>query len=466
MKKTFKTLAIILVFILSLSFFGCGPITVKGGPAKTDAVTSNGGLSVIKGDYLYFVNGYISHDDLKGNQNKYGNVTNGGIYRAKLENGKLMYDISEDKDGNEVKTLKNVELLVPKLAGFEYTSLYIFGDYIYFATPNTEKDQSSGETRFDLTDFYCVKLNGGSIYRLRNAANISSLSNFKFTAIGNFVYLTYLSDGTIYNVKIAGKDVKNTTKIAENVRSFAMYSEETSYTENLSEYAKFVYYTRDFTDDEKSITGNVLAKASLETNEETVLRRDNFNTYTVQVAKNSKIYYTKTNSDVTNAYLYAREIENFVEATETQLTTVVYSSTVYILDDIGDYPQGVVVSENNYLLQLVGIKDPTTDIIVLSEGSFTIAFVRGAYVYGKDADGNIVRINYQTKTTEILVEADDNIQTTHFDYNNGYLYYIVKYTNDNGDSYYLNRVFATATEKEPEFVGVFDKNDLPKADEE
>lgn len=461
MKKTLKTLAIILVFIFSLSFFGCGAITVKGGPEKTDPVTSNGGLSVTKGDYLYFVNGYISNDDLKGNQNKYGRVTNGGIYRAKLENGKLMYEISEDEDGNEVKTLKDVELLVPKLAGFEYTSLYIFGDYIYFSTPNTEKDQSTGEIRFDLTDFYCVKLNGGNIYKLQNATNISSIDNFKFTAIGNFVYLTYLSDGTIYNLKISGKDVQETTIIAENVTSFSMYVEDTSYTDNLNENAKYVYYTRSFNEDEKSVTGNVLAKTNLETNEEVVLRRDNCNTYSVQTAKNNRIYYTRTNSDVTNAYLYTRGLKNFVESKEIQLTIVAYTSSVYVLDDIGDFPQGVVVSEGDKLLLLTGIEDPETDMTVLSEASFTILFVRGEFIYGKDADDNIVKINYQTKTTEILVESDDNIQTTHFDYNSGYIYYILKYTNDNGDSYYLNRVFATATEKEVEFVGVLDKEDLP-----
>lgn len=465
MKKTLKTLAIILVFIFSLSFFGCGTITVKGGPAKTDAVTSNGGLSVTKGDYLYFVNGYVSHDDLKGNQNKYGNVKNGGIYRAKLENGKLMYDITEGEDGEEVKTLKNVELVVPKLAGFEYTSLYIFGDYIYFSSPNTEKDQATGEVRFDLTDFYCVKLNGGDIHRLQNATNISSITNFKFTAIGNFVYLTYLSDGTIYNLKISGKNVQQTTKIAENVTSFSTYVEETSYTDNLNENAKYVYYTRSFNEDEKSVTGNVLAKANLETNEETVLRRDNHNTYTVTTAKNNRIYYTKTNSDVTNAYLYTKELDNFVESNETQLTIVAYTSTLYVLDDIGDYPEGVVVSEGNKLLHLVGIEDPKTDMIVLSDASFTIFFVKGAYIYGKDANENIVRINYQTKATEILIEHDDNIQTTHFDYNGGYIYYILKYTNDNGDSYYLNRVFATATEKQVEFVGVLDKDDLPSEEE-
>lgn len=466
MKKTLKTLAIILVFIFSLSFFGCGAVTVKGGPEKSDPVTSNGGLSVTKGDYLYFVNGYISNDDLKGNQNKYGRVTNGGIYRAKLNNGKLMYEISEDDDGNEVKTLKDVELLVPKLAGFEYTSLYIFGDYIYFSSPNTEKDQSTGEIRFDLTDFYCVKLNGGKIYKLQNATNISDVNNFKFTAIGNFVYLTYLSNSTIYNLKISGKDVQETTIIAENVTSFSMYVEETSYTDNLNENAKFVYYTRSFKDGEDSVTGNVLAKANLETNEETTLRRDNYNTYSVQTAKNNKIYYTRTNSDVTNAYLYAKELKNFVESTETQLTIVAYSSTLYVLDDIDDFPQGVVVSEGNKLLLVTGIKYPETDMTILYDGSFTISFVRGEFVYGKDADGNIVRVNYQNKTTETLVESDDNIQTTHFDYNSGYIYYILKYTNDNGDSYYLNRVFATSNEKEVEFVGVLDKDDLPDEEED
>ena len=57
-----KILSIALILILSLSFFtGCSNFTpLTGGPALNDAVTSNGGAAVRKGDFLYFVNGVLN----------------------------------------------------------------------------------------------------------------------------------------------------------------------------------------------------------------------------------------------------------------------------------------------------------------------------------------------------------------------------------------------------------------------
>jgi len=464
MKKIFKTLAIIFVFIMAFSLVGCGTITLKGGPKKADPVTSNGSMAVRKGDYLYFVNGFISNADLKGQQNDYGNVKKGGIYRAKLVNGELMYDIETTDDEEEIKTLKNVELLVPKLAGFEFSGLYIYGNYIYFATPNTEKDEE-GETRFDLTDFYCVKLNGGEIHRLANGVNIKNLADFAFTGIDNRVYLTYFADGNIYNLKIDGKEVESREKLAENVTSFAMLTNDSVQSVELSSDAKYVYYTRDFTENESSVTGNVMAKANLKTNEESVLRRDNNNTYSIKGVKNGSIYYTRVNESVTNAYVYSKSLDNFVESPEKQLTIVAYSSSMYVLDVMDGYAQGVIVNEKDKLLLLTGITNPETDINTLYEGAFTTLLIKGEYIYGTDADSNLIRINFQTGEQTTLLTSDTKIYSNYMDYDNGYLYYLVEYTNDNGTSYYMNRLYLNAEEYESEFIGVFNSKDKPEVEE-
>ena len=57
-----------------------------------ETVYGNGGTSVTKGDYVYFVNSYTSYNGLEKNDNNTGEVTNSAIYRTKLSGGKVNYD--------------------------------------------------------------------------------------------------------------------------------------------------------------------------------------------------------------------------------------------------------------------------------------------------------------------------------------------------------------------------------------
>lgn len=447
-KKLFSLLAICFVIISIFTLSSCGGITLSGGPNKTDLVTGNGSLTVRKGDYLYFVNGYVSNSTLKGSDNKYGNAKNGAIYRAQLENGKLMYDVSEDEDGNEVKTLKNVELLVPKVAGFEYTNLYIYGQTLYFTSPNTEKDDT-GKTRFDLTDVFAVSIIGGKPSKIANAINLTSKDNLTINEVNGKVYLNYLSNSTLVCKKISGTSVSRTTIVKGSVSSFAV--------SNVLLEQNYVYYSRAINEDEHAITGNVLAKLNVETGVETILYKDNVNTYSVKSVKNGKVYYTKTNSLITNAYIYSKNIENFVTSDEVQYTSYAYSSTQYVVDLGEGYVNGVLVNEADKLMLITGINNPENDIIVLYTGTFTYLTNLGEFVYGKDTNGNLVRINIQTKQQEILVESSENLymdMNSNFDIETGYIYYYVSYTGENEEvGYYLNRTYINQVEKESEFLG-------------
>ena len=447
-KKLLSILAICFIFISLFTFSGCGEITLSGGPSVNEAVTGNGSVAVQKGNYLYFVNGFVSNKDLKGADNSYGVARNGAIYRAELSNNKLMYDVTTNEDGEEVKTLKNVELLVPMVAGFENTSLYICGETLFYTSPNTEKD-NTGAIRFDLTDIFAINLRGGKPVKISNAVNFTLKNQFIVNQIGNFIYLTYLNGSEIYNVKISGASVVSKVKVAENVSSIA-YAQD-------GDEINYVYYTRSFKESENNITGNVLAKTDVTNNEETILYKDNFNTYEVKKVANGKIYYTKTNSLTTNAYIYSKNLENFILNEEKQYTAVAYTNSQYILDIGAGYNNGVIVNENDKLLFLTGITNPEEECITLYDGAFTMLGIYGENIYGKDAENNIIRVNIQNKEKEILVN-NENINldmTVNFDYDNGYIYYYVKYTgNDEDAGYYLNRTYVNQTEKETELVGI------------
>ena len=89
-------------------------------PAK-----STGCFAVTKGVYVYFINGVQSNTA----DNAYGEPEKGAIYRISTENfAKHSY--------------AEVDCVVPHVAfNFDYdTGLFIYGNYIYFATPSVNRD--------------------------------------------------------------------------------------------------------------------------------------------------------------------------------------------------------------------------------------------------------------------------------------------------------------------------------------
>ena len=145
------------------------------------AATSNGGFAVEKGGYVYYINGSAAYD---GN-NTFGEVEKGALMRISNENLKA---------GNYGAT----ETVVPLLfAAQNYDSgIYIFGDYVYFATPTTDKDLD-GNVLSDSLDFKRAKLDGSetmstAYFRLDNN---SKQYRFVQTEEGGDVYCLYV-DGS------------------------------------------------------------------------------------------------------------------------------------------------------------------------------------------------------------------------------------------------------------------------------
>ena len=119
MKKKLLSLIIMCIMAVSVLFAGCTPKGLRDNPATDANVVSNGGMTVVKGDYLYFVNGFEDETKLTKYDNKYGKVTHAGIYRTKLVNGQ----IQKDKDG----FLSSVDQVVSKVVGFGNGGFYKIG---------------------------------------------------------------------------------------------------------------------------------------------------------------------------------------------------------------------------------------------------------------------------------------------------------------------------------------------------
>ncbi len=157
------------------------------------AATSNGGFAVEKGGYVYYINGSAAYD---GN-NTFGEVEKGALMRISTDNLKA---------GNYTQT----ETVVPLLfAAQNYDSgIYIFGDYVYFATPTTDKDLD-GNVQSDSLDFKRAKLDGSETmstpyFRLDNN---SKQYRFVQTEAGGDVYCLYVDGSALksFNTK-TGKE--------------------------------------------------------------------------------------------------------------------------------------------------------------------------------------------------------------------------------------------------------------------
>ena len=153
MKK--KILSLLLILFLGLSVFltGCKENVLTDNPETGASTISNGGMTVVKGDYLYYTNGYIDvgSEDFKVDDNEFGKVRKSAIYRTKLVNGEIV----KNKDG----FVENTELVVPKVVGFDNGGFYIIDDYIYYATPNMNYGEN-GKLQTDRVEFYKINING------------------------------------------------------------------------------------------------------------------------------------------------------------------------------------------------------------------------------------------------------------------------------------------------------------------
>ena len=181
--------ALILCLLTIFSAVGCGETSwgpIKGGPSKTDAVESNGGMVVKKGEYIYFVNGVESYTS----SNKFGKVVKGSICRAKESD------------------LSDLQVIVPKIinSGDQFAGIQIYGNYVYYASPTTSKDKD-GKVQNTYLDFCRTKLDGTGTERLFYVNDRTT--QYRFIEVNGTLYIMYFEPGgNIYSYNTAKKEKK------------------------------------------------------------------------------------------------------------------------------------------------------------------------------------------------------------------------------------------------------------------
>ncbi len=460
------------------AFFGlsaCGSSELSSeGPAQTDVVIGNGGLSVQKGDYLYFVNGYLEQSDIEA-ATKESNIIHSAIYRVKLTNGKVT-EIDGDEANKEFK-LKNTCKVVSKVAGFEYSNLYIFGDYLYFSTPNTRSPTRGEETTndsgnlLDHIDFYRVKLDGTHEQRIYSCDSVNTDTDMAMFVVGDKFYQV-IKDGkklvlTVDNGKVMEKVIsEKATSVA-----FPLYKNDQSFNIN-----KFVFYTEDL-GEEDDVTGSKIMKYDLEKAESEQLLGGDGETYTLFGMSGDCVFYTYKQTSAVGAYIYCQYYDGKKFETA-QLSDMVYSTTITKFIPASSDFQGSILfydGTNTYFRQVsmdANVKyDPANDLVLTSTDVISkLVTVKGNKIYYNDSGLNSIVFNQSNPEaqSEITVDTPVTTNVANFDVNGDAIFYLVN-RNDHAYLHYTNSLLRDAKDKNVEyhhFVGQLLEDDYELKEED
>ena len=208
---------------LSLAACGYKFTPLSGGPAADAAVVSNGGFVVEKGDYVYFINGIETQES----DNSYGTPVKGALVR--MSKSDVLAGKSKDENGNPT-----AEIVVPSLmvAGDYYSGLFIYGDRIYYATPNNVRN-TSGVVETNFLDFKSAKLDGSDI---KDHFRISDReSTYRFIQLKN--------DGPVYVAYSNGSGEVHSYNLSTDTDT-TLFAGATDYTFSTTDKGDgWIYYT-------------------------------------------------------------------------------------------------------------------------------------------------------------------------------------------------------------------------------
>lgn len=457
MKKKIFSVLIMCFIAVSLVLTGCKPRGLGDNPATEAQTISNGGMSVVKGDYLYFVNGYVDETTIdtttEFKKYKEGKVTRGAIYRTKLEDS----EICKDKDG--FLESDKTDLVVSRVVGFSNGGFYIIDDTIYYATPYMMLDKD-GTALTDRVEFRSININGDTKTDKQVYVTETHMDDLDWTMykVDGKVYLLVYCNSHIYSVDTTNGDIVADIK---SPSTYAFYHEDNYSTgkDRSADRYRYVYYTRSVATEDgvsANFSGNVVCAFDV-TNGKTTAKLNNVNNDTIDIvcAEDFYIYYTKTDSTSLKK-LYRHDTREAWKNDNLSDMTGGIAYTSYTPCPFGDY---VIASNDNgtYVVSGESATLVTTD-------SITILNIYGGYAYYLNSE---VLHRFQISNPsndEIVVSDDKTIKTTSsalLDFDGQRLYVFAVY---NTDYYYMDYIDETSLKER--FVGVFADGETPEAPEQ
>jgi len=185
-KSILGAIAVSAALISAVCFSACTPesysIEKLEDYVSAATVTSNGGFVVQKGEFVYFINGEAAYNA----DNTFGNAKKGALMRIRE---------TDLQKGDYEKA----QTVVPMLfVSQDYDSgIFIHGDYVYYATPTTDKDEY-GNVKNTMIDFKRAKLDGTDTMGGYFFQSSDNDGQFRFVKGENgVVYCLYVENGVL-----------------------------------------------------------------------------------------------------------------------------------------------------------------------------------------------------------------------------------------------------------------------------
>lgn len=491
-KKLLILLSCILCCILVIT--GCGKAPLVGGPSADSVVYGNGGMAVVKGNYLYFSNAYKPLSEVKVNENKFGQETLSAIYRVKIEENGL---IALDENG----FITGAEIVAEQISGYEYSGLYIFGDYIYYTTPYTSKD-GDGNDITGLVKFCRVKLDGTNYKEIYTTkAYTAETSKYAMTEVDGNVYINVYDGTDLISVEVKGSRV-NVRTLVEGVTSADFVDQTTVNGVALCEFERYAYYTRAVDSKKDGLsTGTVVGRIKYATDkpaEETLYKGQK--AYTIDKVANNRLFVKLS------GYIYSTADFSFDENKMTKYTYQADASNSGLLGDyivVEDNNQAqttdangfiienkqdlgfVAVFDTNKIVYFKGLNNSVTifdgdeesvegvTLLYVTENNDVYYMVKGKEtVYRK----NLLTDTKNTPATEVVsnvpVDTSSSDAKKYFDFDNNYFFYYDTVADTNEVNHYLHIVKVDNGYKNDEneniakYLGVLDLEDTEEKTEE
>lgn len=296
MKKFFKSFLVIMIAAcVALPLTACkkkvSPTTVDLTNVKTvNGVSTNGGITAVYGEYLYFINGTKTNDGTSQSDN-----TRSAICRVKY-------------DATTGETTGDMEIVVDELVGFEDGSLYFFGDYMYYATPCSDKN-ASADVLYNKTTFKRYDLVNKKSYSIYTTAENNSSATIKYAyyisgeTLNLLVYEQLSGTGTIKSIRIDKKIKENYTISDVTSCLFSENFGQATTSNAIVDANSFVYYTKDPAAFEYPQDGVIVYKTSPTTNNSAVISYEGYD-IALKTIRAGKLVYS------CNDVLYAQMITN------------------------------------------------------------------------------------------------------------------------------------------------------------
>lgn len=236
MKKFLKTFFSLVVAVVCLLGFTACKTPISATTVSVDKVESsngvstNGGVTVVHDGYMYFINGTKDNDGTNSSKNK-----RGAICRVKL-------DVATGEIDDTT-----YEVVVSDLVGFDYGSIYFFGDFMYYTSPSKDVNYKGTvlyyKTRFMRYDL--INKKSYTIYTTKSNSS-SEATEFAYYVVGEDLHLVVFESEakTLTSLKV-GTTTKTNYKLTDVKSCILSENQGKCETEGATADANnFVFYTK------------------------------------------------------------------------------------------------------------------------------------------------------------------------------------------------------------------------------